>query len=243
MKAPARPMRKRTKVKVRGKKKDPIFIDGERPRPMYVDYKDLELLSKLTNRQGKIVSRRKSGCTAASQHAVTSAIKRVAVHGPVALRGRIKGRMSCADLTGSSSGAKPPFHTTRRVEFRDTDAAGIIHFSAFFFYMESAEHELLRHLGLSVLTADSQGAISWPRVSVTCDFTSAVRFEDMLDIEVRIARLGERSITYEFAFSCAGRAVAKGKTVAVCCRFPPGAAPQSIPIPADIAAKLGQFVS
>ncbi len=44
--------------------------------PMYVDYKDLDLLTKLTNRQGKIVGRRKSGCTAASQHAVTLAVKR-----------------------------------------------------------------------------------------------------------------------------------------------------------------------
>jgi small subunit ribosomal protein S18 len=70
------PMRKRAKPKIRAKKKDPIFIDGERPRPLFVDYKDLELLNKLTNRQGKIVSRRKSGCTAASQHAVTLAIKR-----------------------------------------------------------------------------------------------------------------------------------------------------------------------
>jgi small subunit ribosomal protein S18 len=70
------PMRKRAKPKLRTKKKDPIFIDGERPRPLFVDYKDLELLNKLTNRQGKIVSRRKSGCTAASQHAVTLAIKR-----------------------------------------------------------------------------------------------------------------------------------------------------------------------
>jgi len=72
----SRPQRKRAKPKLRGKKKDPIFVEGERPRPMYVDYKDLDLLSKLTNRQGKIVGRRKSGCTAASQHAVTLAIKR-----------------------------------------------------------------------------------------------------------------------------------------------------------------------
>jgi small subunit ribosomal protein S18 len=42
----------------------------------YVDYKDLELLKKLTNRQGKIIGRRKSGCTAVSQHPVTAAIKR-----------------------------------------------------------------------------------------------------------------------------------------------------------------------
>jgi small subunit ribosomal protein S18 len=71
-----RPIRRRTKNKVRTKKKDPIFVDGQRPRPMYVDYKDVELLKKLTNRQGKIISRRKSGCTAASQHAVAMAIKR-----------------------------------------------------------------------------------------------------------------------------------------------------------------------
>jgi small subunit ribosomal protein S18 len=68
--------KRRTKAKVRGKKKDPIFVEGQRPRPMYVDYKDLELLKKLTNRQGKIIGRRKSGCTAVSQHAVTRAIKR-----------------------------------------------------------------------------------------------------------------------------------------------------------------------
>ncbi|MCA9268247.1 MAG: 30S ribosomal protein S18 [Planctomycetales bacterium] len=71
-----RPQRKRSKLKPRAKKKDPLFVDGERPRPLYVDYKDVELLKKLTNRHGKIVSRRKSGCTAASQNAVASAIKR-----------------------------------------------------------------------------------------------------------------------------------------------------------------------
>jgi small subunit ribosomal protein S18 len=70
------PRRRTNKNKIRAKKKDPIFVDGQRPRPMYVDYKDLDLLAKLTNRQGKIVGRRKSGCTAASQHAVTKAIKR-----------------------------------------------------------------------------------------------------------------------------------------------------------------------
>jgi small subunit ribosomal protein S18 len=62
--------------KVRTKKKDPIFVDGKRPRPMYVDYKDVELLKKLINRHGKIVSRRKTGCEASSQHAVAEAIKR-----------------------------------------------------------------------------------------------------------------------------------------------------------------------
>lgn len=68
--------KKRVKVANRTKKRDPTFVNGERPRPMFVDYKDLELLSKLTTRQGKIIGRRKSGCVAASQHAVALAVKR-----------------------------------------------------------------------------------------------------------------------------------------------------------------------
>ena len=75
---PKRPRRAATKRrnKVKTPKKDPLYIDGVKPTPMYVDYKDIDLLSKLTNRHGRIVSRRKSGCHAASQHAVARAIKR-----------------------------------------------------------------------------------------------------------------------------------------------------------------------
>ncbi|MFM8176050.1 MAG: 30S ribosomal protein S18 [Pirellulaceae bacterium] len=68
--------KKRTRVRTKTKKKDPLFVEGKRPRPMYVDYKDVELLSKLINRHGRIVGRRKTGCSAISQHAVTQAIKR-----------------------------------------------------------------------------------------------------------------------------------------------------------------------
>lgn len=68
--------RKRSRIRSRTKKKDPLFVDGKRPRPMFVDYKDVELLRKLVNRHGRIVGRRKTGCSAVSQHAITSAIKR-----------------------------------------------------------------------------------------------------------------------------------------------------------------------
>ena len=70
-----RPPNKRKQFK-KGSRKDPIYVEGQRPRPMYVDYKDLDLLSKLTNRHGRIVSRRKTGCHATSQHAVSLAVKR-----------------------------------------------------------------------------------------------------------------------------------------------------------------------
>jgi 4-hydroxybenzoyl-CoA thioesterase/acyl-CoA thioester hydrolase len=131
-----------------------------------------------------------------------------------------------------------PFKTQRRVEFRDTDAARMAHFSVFFVYMEQAEHDLWRHLGLSVMLDDNQGPISFPRVGARCDYQSAVKFEDVVDIEVAIVRLGEKSITYEFNFSNNGRAVASGQTTTVCCRLDGDGTPKSIPIPAGITEKL-----
>lgn len=131
------------------------------------------------------------------------------------------------------------FRATRRVEFRDTDAAGIIHFSAFFNYMEEVEHEFLRSLGLSVLTRDAQGVLSWPRVAASCQFQSAVRFEDVLDVELRLVRVGDKSVTYGFSFAHQGRPVAAGELTAVCCRMEVDAAPRSVTIPDEIRTKLG----
>lgn len=136
-----------------------------------------------------------------------------------------------------------PFRTTCRVEFRDTDAAGIAHFSVYFTYMEEAEHELWRSLGLSVKhTADGE-IISWPRVSAHCDYHGPLRFEDVVDIEVVIEQLGEKSVTFGFHLGSGSRRVATGRVTAVCCRFPQDAPPQSIAIPEDIREKLQPLVT
>ena len=130
------------------------------------------------------------------------------------------------------------YQTTRLVQFRDTDAAGLVHFSVFFNYMEEVEHELLRSLGLSVLMHDEQGAISWPRVSVHCEFHQAVRFEDLLQIEAWVERLGKKSVTYSFQFNHEGCPAAAGGMTSVCCRMQRDGAPQPIVIPPWIADKL-----
>ena len=129
-----------------------------------------------------------------------------------------------------------PFRTTRRVEFSDTDAAGIAHFAAFFRYMEQAEHELLRSVGLSV--HDHTTKIGWPRVSAKCDYRSAARFEDVLEIAVSIARLGEKSVTYACRFTRGGQEIAAGEITSVCCRIADHGPPQSMPIPETFRAKL-----
>jgi 4-hydroxybenzoyl-CoA thioesterase/acyl-CoA thioester hydrolase len=135
------------------------------------------------------------------------------------------------------------FVTSRRVEFSDTDAAGMMHFAAFFRMMEQAEHDLLRSVGLSVVMHDAEGQISWPRVASKCEFEAAARFEDVLQIEVRITRLGKRSITYSHRFLRDGQALASGEITAVCCRIREGALPESMEIPEGFRERLRGFVA
>ena len=92
------------------------------------------------------------------------------------------------------------FRTTRMVEFFETDMAGIMHFSNFFRFMESAEHAFYRSIGFSVDEAKSIG-LGWPRVKAECEYRHPLRFEDIVEIRVRVRRLGTRSITLEFQFS------------------------------------------
>lgn len=134
------------------------------------------------------------------------------------------------------------FRTNRTVEFRDTDAAGIVHFSVFFNYMENAEHALLREIGTSVYAPEEDGAVSWPRVSAKCDFAGALRFEDEIEIEVRVTKLGTKSVTFAFHFLRDERLAARGEMTAVCCRVQKPGELQSLPIPEEIRAKLEPYL-
>lgn len=134
------------------------------------------------------------------------------------------------------------FTTARRIEFRDTDAAGIVHFSAFFLWMESAEHELLRRVGIPIFDHQSNGTIaSWPRVSVSCDYKSPIHFGGEIAITILVEEIGRTSITYGFRFEQAGIWVAQGRVVVVRCLLHPEANPAAVPIPADIVTRIRPF--
>ena len=132
-----------------------------------------------------------------------------------------------------------PFTTTRRVEFGDTDMAGIMHFANFFRFMESAETDFLHSVGLSVSWRRDGVKWGFPRVSVGCDFQKPAQFEDVLTIAVTVERVGERSVSYRFDFSNpAGEPIAVGRTTAVFCRSDHPGQLESVAMPADIRAKL-----
>jgi 4-hydroxybenzoyl-CoA thioesterase/acyl-CoA thioester hydrolase len=85
--------------------------------------------------------------------------------------------------------------------------------------------------------------ITFPRVAASCEFRSPAKCEEVLDIDVTIRKLGTKSVTYGFAMSHQGRAVAEGQMTSVCCRIPHGGKPVSIPIPDEMASKLRALVA
>jgi YbgC/YbaW family acyl-CoA thioester hydrolase len=131
-----------------------------------------------------------------------------------------------------------PFVTTRRVEFVDTDMAGIAHFSNFFRWMESAEVEFLRARGLTVNFPHEGRRIGFPRVAASCDFLRPVTFGDVVHIAVTVERLGRKSITYAFEFSRDGVVAARGKVTSCCCLEVPGHPLEPIELPDWLREKL-----
>ncbi|HEV2460317.1 MAG TPA: thioesterase family protein [Ktedonobacterales bacterium] len=83
-----------------------------------------------------------------------------------------------------------------RVPFVDVDSSGRIHFTALFRYMEVAEHELMRAIGLPYATALRDTA--FPRVHLSADFRAAATYDMLLDVEARVERVGTTSWTLVF---------------------------------------------
>jgi YbgC/YbaW family acyl-CoA thioester hydrolase len=132
-----------------------------------------------------------------------------------------------------------PFTITRRVEFGDTDMAGIMHFSNFFRFMEAAESDFLRARGLSVSWFADGVKWGFPRVSAACDFQKPARFQDVLTVAVTLERVGEKSVSYRFEFANErGEPLAVGRITAVFCRSTGPNHMESLEIPADIRTKL-----
>lgn len=92
------------------------------------------------------------------------------------------------------------FVYARRVEFADTDAAGMIHFTALFRYMEEAEHDFYRSLGSSAHRWKADRLEGMPRVSAACEFHRPLRYADEVEIRLTVREKTAKAIRYEVAF-------------------------------------------
>jgi acyl-CoA thioester hydrolase len=131
------------------------------------------------------------------------------------------------------------FKTTRRVEFCETDMAGIMHFANFFRYMEFAEHAFYRSLGFSVTLAKEGGFKGLPRVHASCDFRAPLRCEDEVEIHLLVREKKSKVLTYDFIFRKAGVEVAHGALTVVCVEFDAATrSMKSVPLPSLMAEKI-----
>jgi YbgC/YbaW family acyl-CoA thioester hydrolase len=136
---------------------------------------------------------------------------------------------------------KPPFLYRARVEFADTDMAGIMHFSNYFRFMERAEHAFWRSLGFSVHAELEGRTVSWPRVKAVCDYRLPLRFDDEMDVEVSIFELKPKSVAFSFRFirQPDAEVTAEGKITAVCTAYNEEAGRmRAISMPPQVASKL-----
>lgn len=127
------------------------------------------------------------------------------------------------------------YRLKRRVQFYETDMAGIVHFSWFFRYLEEAEHAMWREAGLSLT---GRPDIGWPRVEASFEFHRPLRFEDEFEVHLRIIGKDARTIRYQGVISKGDARIATGTIAVRCVSTKPGEPMKSIDIPPEIDSLL-----
>lgn len=134
------------------------------------------------------------------------------------------------------------FRDRRRIEFYETDMAGIVHFSNFFRFMESTEHAFFRSLGLSLHREEGAHMSGWARVRAECEYREPLRYMDEVEIELRVRSVNTSSLGYDFVFrrlneregSAAPAEVATGSLQVVHVRASAGGRMKASPMPAEV---------
>jgi acyl-CoA thioester hydrolase len=117
---------------------------------------------------------------------------------------------SAAKIRFVESSAPASIVVKRRIQWVDTDASGWYHNTAALRLIEEAEHVLMDRLGIL-----DEVIARVPRVHISVDFRRFLRFWDEVEVAIRVAEMGESSITYAFQMRVQGEVAAEGKAVAV----------------------------
>lgn len=110
-----------------------------------------------------------------------------------------------------------------RVEFYETDMAGIVHFSNYFRWMESAETELFNVLGIPITKKENAIFSGWPKVESSCTYNAPLRYQDEIEILLVVKEIKNHSMCYHFHFykieNESKTEVAKGTMTTVFAKF------------------------
>ncbi len=137
-------------------------------------------------------------------------------------------------------------HTsTRRIEFSETDMAGLVHFSNFFKYMETAERDFFEAASLDLIRTKPGELVGWPRARAECKFSAPLRFGDTIDIHLAVKALKDRAIDYQFRIYRRNEdgtrtQAAKGHLTTVLSELTAEGELRSVALPAELRAKIAE---
>ena len=102
-----------------------------------------------------------------------------------------------------------------RVIFGDTDQMGVVYYANYLRYFEAARAALLRDAGKSQRDLERLG-VGFPVIEAHCRYRQPARYEDLLDVDVRITKMQSASLVFEYDIRRGDVAIADGHTVHAC---------------------------
>ncbi len=133
------------------------------------------------------------------------------------------------------------FKQSFRVHWVDTDIAGVMHFSNFFRYFEACEEEFFRSLQLPLSQIRERYGVMLPRVEAHCEYKAPCRFDDVIEVTMKVREVAEKTITYNFQVTrqADGKLAAEGyvKCIAVSSQW------KAVPLPVAVAKAVRDSVA
>ena len=129
----------------------------------------------------------------------------------------------------------------RRVQFAETDAAGMVHFSVFFRYMEEAEHAVWRQAGMDIYANHEER--SWPRIAAAFDYNAPLRFQDEFEVRTVIGSISRSTIKWTHTIVRGDVVIGSGSVTAVYVIKNRDGGMKSAEIPGEITSRLQAAVS
>ena len=135
-----------------------------------------------------------------------------------------------------------PFSVQERVRWSDCDPLGIIYYGTYIRFFEVAEHEMFRAAGLPYEVMRVQRHVQLPRKAFQVEFHSPAEMDELMEIQVGVARIGTTSLTMRFeAFRVRDRVHRASATLTVVCVTKEGIVKR--PLPDFVKTALSPFVA
>ncbi len=103
-----------------------------------------------------------------------------------------------------------------RVRFGDEDHAQIVYYPRFFHFFHCAFEDFFDEQGYPYRACLDVDRVGWPAVHAESDFQRPVRFGEVLEIEVRVTRVGDKRATFEYVGRTNGEQACRGRIVVAC---------------------------